>query len=396
MEGMNGVGGIERRWFAVGQSSDPDPGVAGSKAADTALKGSDPRLLIVFCSDAYDLPRLIEAIAARAPGVALVGSSTAGEIASSGPGDASVVVTALGGTGFTVATSASEGARGDLRGAGSKAAECVSAIDGSAHSVLLLLSDGLAGDQAEIVRGAHSVAGAGIPLVGGCAGDDLKMDTTYQFHGTHVLTDAVVGAAIGSEAPIGIGFRHGWRAVGEPLLVTSSDHDRVYELNDEPALDSYLDRLDAPPEARRDPDAFTRFASTHPLGLARRDQEEQVRFIGGADFEQRSLITIAQVPQGALAWFMEGDSDSVLRATDAACADALAPLDGAEPLGLIGFDCIARRGVLGEEGIRDEIDRIVETSGGAPVSGFYTYGEFARTRGVAGFHNQTLVVLALG
>ena len=33
---------------------------------------------------------------------------------------------------------------------------------------------------------------------------------------------------------------------------------------------------------------------------------------------------------------------------------------------------------------------------GAPVAGFYTYGEFPRTRGVTGFHNQTLVVLAVG
>jgi hypothetical protein len=34
-------------------------------------------------------------------------------------------------------------------------------------------------------------------------------------------------------------------------------------------------------------------------------------------------------------------------------------------------------------------------AGTAPVAGFYTYGEIARTRGVAGFHNQTLVVLAV-
>ena len=48
-----------------------------------------------------------------------------------------------------------------------------------------------------------------------------------------------------------------------------------------------------------------------------------MRFIGGADFEERSLGCIAEVPQGALAWFMEGDDDSVLTATDAACDDAL-------------------------------------------------------------------------
>ena len=93
---------------------------------------------------------------------------------------------------------------------------------------------------------------------------------------------------------------------------------------------------------------------------------------------------------------MEGDADSVLDATDAACSDALAPLEDARPQGLLAFDCIARRGVLGDAGVRQEVARVAEQSGGAPVAGFYTYGEIARTRGVSGFHNQTLVVLAFG
>ena len=34
-------------------------------------------------------------------------------------------------------------------------------------------------------------------------------------------------------------------------------------------------------------------------------------------------------------------------------------------------------------------------AGGGPVAGFYNYGEIARTSGISGFHNQTLVVFAL-
>jgi hypothetical protein len=62
---------------------------------------------------------------------------------------------------------------------------------------------------------------------------------------------------------------------------------------------------------------------------------------------------------------------------------------------MLAFDCIARREVLGEAGIRAEIDRVATIAGGVPVAGFYTYGEIARTRGVSGFHNQTLVVLSV-
>jgi hypothetical protein len=63
---------------------------------------------------------------------------------------------------------------------------------------------------------------------------------------------------------------------------------------------------------------------------------------------------------------------------------------------MIAFDCIARRGVLGDDGIRSEIDRLATIASGTPVAGFYTYGEIARTRGPRGFHNQTLVVLSIG
>jgi hypothetical protein len=139
---------------------------------------------------------------------------------------------------------------------------------------------------------------------------------------------------------------------------------------------------------------FTRFALTHPLGLNRRSGEE-VRFIADADFAERSLRCIAQVPQGGLAWIMEGDEDSVLAATDAACGDALDSLTGQPAIGVLAFDCIARRGVLGEAGIGREVRRIAAAVAGAPVAGFYTYGEIARTRGTGGFHNQTLVVLAM-
>ncbi|HEV3231652.1 MAG TPA: FIST N-terminal domain-containing protein [Candidatus Dormibacteraeota bacterium] len=380
----------------MGRSSAADAERAGTDAATAALAGGEsPGLLIVFCSDAYDLPALLRGIGGVAPGVPLVGCSTAGEIATDGPGDAGVVVTALGGPGFSVATAVAQGVSGNLREAAAEVAACMEAVEKREHSILLLLTDGLGGNQQDVVRGAYGTLGAAIPLVGGCAGDGLKMKRTFQLHGGEVIEDGIVAAAISSDGPIGIGVRHGWRKVGEPMLVTGSAGNRVNTLDDRPALDVYLDRLAAPPEARTDPAAFTRFAITHPLGLSRRSGEE-VRFVGEANFEDRSLGCIAEVPQGGLTWFMEGDSDSVLEATDAACADALTGLDGGAPLGFLAFDCIARRGVLGDEGIKGEVARIGRQAGGAPVAGFYTYGEIARTNGVSGFHNQTLVVLALG
>ena len=385
----------EDRWFQMAESTAQDAYTAGADAAAGALGDrTDARLMVVFCSDSYDHGELLRGINERSGGVALIGCSTAGEIATSGAHDAGVVVSAIGGEGFVVQTAAATSASKRLREAGAEVAGCLEAVATHPQRLLLLLTDGLAGDQQEIVRGAYGVLGAGVPLVGGCAGDDLKMKATYQFHGDEVLTDSVVGAAVSTNSTFGIGVCHGWKKVGEPMLVTKSSNNRVYEIDDEPALNVYLRMLGAPEEVHSDPAAFTRYALTHPLGLDRPSGERQVRFVGEADFEDRSLGCIAEVPQGGLVWFMEGDDASVLQATNTACEDALANLGGRRPLGVLAFDCIARRGVLGDEGVRDEVARIADVTK-APVAGFYTYGEIARTRGVAGFHNQTLVVLAL-
>jgi hypothetical protein len=259
----------------------------------------------------------------------------------------------------------------------------------------MVLSDALAGDQQEVIRGAYGVLGAGVPLVGGCAGDDFKMTATYQLHNDSVLSGAVVAASLVSDAPFGIGIRHGWTKVGEPVVVTKAGGNRVYELDGRPALDVYLERLDAPEWARKDAESFGDFGIVHPLGLDRRSGETAVRFVAGDDFDDRSLSMIAEVPQGGLAYFMTGDEVSVQDATDAACQDALAALGDETPIAFLAFDCAARRGVLGDEGIASEVGKIAGHADGKPVAGFYSYGEIARTSGVAGFHNQTLVVLAL-
>ena len=145
--------GADLRWFAVGASSDPNARVAGAEAAARALAGDDPKLFVVFCADSYDLDELLLGIAEQGPDVPLIGCSTAGEISSGGPDDSSVVVTALGGPGFTIATAAAEAVSSRLREAG---AELAQALDAAASSdagsrAFLILTDGLCGDQDEIV-----------------------------------------------------------------------------------------------------------------------------------------------------------------------------------------------------------------------------------------------------
>jgi hypothetical protein len=118
----------------------------------------------------------------------------------------------------------------------------------------------------------------------------------------------------------------------------------VLTLNDQPALSAYLQQLGAPPEAYTDPVAFEEFAQSRLIGIRRRSGAE-VRGISSPEF----------VPAG---W---------LRSS------------GEVP-----------------EGVHQEFARMTGQAGDAPVARLYTWGEIGRTRGINGFHNQTLVVLAVG
>ncbi len=381
------------RWFGIGTSSAVAPCQAAEEASSQALQGPDPKLVIVFCSSELDVDCIAAEIRALIPDAPMIGCTTAGEISTDSVTDRSVSVAVLGGQ-FEISVACALGADEDLFTAGVGAAGAIDNLASSEHELLLLLTDGLAGNQEDIVRGAYSHVGAAVPLVGGCAGDGGEMIKTRQIFQGKVIDRGVVSAAIGSDAPMGIGVRHGWRTIGEPLLVTSSSGTEVVCLDNRPALQVYLEHTGSGRDLLGDPDAFAAFARTHPLGLRRRDSEE-VRFISGADFETGSLTCIAEVPEGSLVWFMGGDLASVLEGTAASCSDALANLGGREPLGLLMFDCIARRSVLGPLGVDDEMAVVRQVLPSVPTLGFYTYGEIARTHGARGFHNQTLVTLAL-
>lgn len=383
------------RWMSVGRTEATDSRQGGAEATRSALTGPDPKLLLVFVGVSHDLAQVLAGINEVSGGVPLVGCTTHGEISAAGPRDDSIVVTALGGAGFSVATAAATEASGRQREAGAEVAATATAVEDLPYKALVILTDGLLRDQEDILRGAYGVVGASLPLFGGAAGDNWRMQRTYQFHGDHVLSDAVVGVTIASDAPIAVSMRHGWHKVGEPMVVTGCAGGRVFTLDDEPAMDVYLRRLGAPEKTFHDAAAFSQFALSRPVGVARRSHDEVRNLSTEVDIKGRSLGGGGNIPLGGLIWLMEGDEESILASTTAACAEAIEGLAGQAALGLLTFSCAALRAVLGDDGIVREGERLTKMAAGAPFAGFYTYGEIARTRGIDGFHNQTLVVLAL-
>jgi hypothetical protein len=358
-------------WMGPGYSADGDALTAGRRAAEQAVDGRVASLLLVFAPTSCDLERLLDGVRSCAShGTVIAGCTSMGGVVAGYPDPpaSGVVVVALGGPGLHVRAQVGRNVSARRREAGAEAASSVAGLK-APRRICLLLCDGLVGDQHEVVRGAYGVLGATVPMVGGCAGDDLTYTRTQQFlgdrAGVEILTDAVVGVGLGSAGGFGVGIAHGWRKVGEPAVVTSSSGGRLFQLDGRPALDAYLDWIGAD------------------------------RTLHDGDVGDGSLLCLADIPQGALAWLMEPDDEALVEAAASSCAQAIENLDGARPQGLLLFNCGVRKVMLGEAGMQRELAAVAKVGGDVPFGGFFTYGEIARTRGARGMHHLTVVTLAM-
>jgi hypothetical protein len=103
------------------------------------------------------------------------------------------------------------------------------------------------------------------------------------------------------------------------------------------------------------------------------------------------IHTFAPLPVYSAIQIVACDPDDLLAVSQDVAERSVAARDAKV---LLVFSCIARLDVLQERG-PEEATRLQRAAGNVPVFGVYTYGEFARTTSVAGYHNSTVTAVAL-
>jgi hypothetical protein len=264
------------------------------------------------------------------------------------------------------------------------------------YGALMMFSDGLAGDQREVVRGCYEITGATVPLVGGAAGENQRAFTTYQCADDKVMTNGLVAVWINADRPLGVAVDNGWHPIGDPMIVTRAERNVVYEIDGVPAAEAYLAQREVDPLDRNlyGEGSVTFSASTmdEPLGLANVSGHFDVRHILRRTADD-GLELFGHVNEQSVVQVMTADWEDLVDAAEQAGAEAVAQL-GRDPLGALVFSCTGRVAPLGPN-LRHEAAAISRSIGPSSMAGFFTYGEFARLTGSTGFHNATVVVLAL-
>ena len=207
-----------------------------------------------------------------------------------------------------------------------------------------------------------------------------------------MLSNGIVAVWINSARPMGVSVDHGWRPAGKPMLVTRAEGTVVHELDGTPALAAYLAEQGGSLE-RTDLEFFRKVMEQpgRPAQCARPLRRPPAARLPprGRRHQLQHRHPGADHPPGDVDRRRRADRGRPRGGRGRGRASST----GKARLALV-FSCGSRVPLLGDR-IRDEVTAISSALDGAPVCGFYTFGEFARTTGSTGVHNSSVAVLAL-
>lgn len=255
---------------------------------------------------------------------------------------------------------------------------------------ILVISDGLVVNGSELVGGLNFSNSKKVPVTGGLAGDNARFIRTVVGLDNHREPGLVVGIGFyGSNLRIGHGTRGGWDPFGPERVVTRSDRNVLYELDNQSALALYKKYLgDLSSE-------LPGSALLFPLNMKLPDSSETlVRTILNVDEKEQSMTFAGNLPQGARVQFMKANFDRVIDASAGAAGESMQSIGLGSPEFALLISCVGRKIVLGQR-VEDEVEEAVDAFGkNTVITGFYSNGEISPLQPVTRceLHNQTMTI----
>ncbi len=234
-----------------------------------------------------------------------------------------------------------------------------------------------------------------LTIFGGMAGDDLLAEKPLVFTNGKSRDNAILALVIDEDKIDVRGIATcGWKAIGTAKTVTKSEGNTVYTIDDKPALDMLMKYLGVEVKMDENKEIVSFLSSWYyPLQMDRENGDTVIRATRFANQKERSLICTGTVPQGSAIRFSFPPDFDAIETVVVEC-EGIKDHPQQQADALIMFSCISRYLSFGAI-TKEEIEQ-VQNIWGAPMAGFFTYGEYGKSKiGTNEFHNNCCCVVVL-
>jgi hypothetical protein len=284
---------------------------------------------------------------------------------------------------------AAEGVSRDIEGALDRCVESLQASAGGRPLRLGVLFCDFRADAARIVAGLDQRLD--IPIVGGLAGDEYRMERCFVYANGAVLDDglAILGAT--GDLPFTIHLAGQLAPVGQPGVVTAATGTTVHAIDGASAMD-FITRQSGKPLSLADLgiSAFSLTSVEDPALCC-------LRTIREIEPTQGAVTLFGAVEPGERIQFCQAVPEEILQDVRT-ISSHLRDRSRAPVAGLV-ISCAGRKHVLAGRDDDHEVGAVREGCGQAfPLAGFPSFGEIGPRRTEGGytrtlFHNMTYILL---
>lgn len=361
--------------------------------------GANPNLVIVYCSEGYDIESIRNTIISRTPGVALHGGTScmgamiqSGVVSENGHGLAMMGIADPEGS-YGVGTASIGDSPGKAAEAAITAALVQADRPGEVPAMVWLTS--VPGCEEAVLAGIGKVIGDDVPIAGGSSADNTISGDWKQFGNTAVLSDGIVVTALFPSTEVMFAFHSGYEpteakgiitkaggyeATDNTGVVTNSNKRTLCEIDGRPAAMVYNEWVDgAISEKLEKGGNILQLTTLYPLGRV-------AGYIGKIPYYQLahpetvtadgSITLFADINKGDEIALMRGTIDSLISRAGRVAQSALETYyaDHEEVAGALVVYCAGCMLT-----VQDRLDEVVDSFKTAlpetPFLGTFTFGE---------------------
>lgn len=339
-------------------------------------------------------PELFNTLKSRYPQAQIVISSTAGEIINDEVYDNSMVVTAIQFENTSIRCSVADIKQHPNSYEIGK--HLMNELVTTDLSSVFVISDGTHINGSDLVTGLNENSKLNektIPVTGGLAADGSRFGST--FVGLNQLPTEGIVVAIGfygNRIKIGHGSFGGWDEFGTDRVITHSEKNILYEIDNKNALDLYKEYLGIYKNE------LPGSALLFPLSLKEPNSDDHVvRTILSINEHEKSMLFAGNLPIGSTVRLMKANFDRLIDGSSIAAQKAFSSLSHSQPELIILISCVGRKLILQDRTDEEVVAVRKLFDGNLPITGFYSYGEISpfNPQAKCELHNQTMTITTL-